>query len=356
MIVDVLALSDGSDRTVMNHRERVDAALRRETADRVPVCELGISRRFAERLLGWPVPMRGPGSYEDKAFTAEEAKAVAVALGHDNICFTLHPPVYADRTVEPDGRIAFGSGRIHTAADLAMIDLPDPYNDALYADAEAFAAQKGAYSAWFLTRVGIFPTWLSMGLEDFAVALYEDRPLVERILDTYVDWSAIVAERMCRAGFDVVVTLDDIAFKTAPFFSPQVFRDLVLPRYERIGKALTLPWVVHSDGNVALFLDDLAKVGIAGVHPMEKGAIDIRWVKQTYGDRLCVLGNVDMHLLSVGPAEAVERETRALLRDVAPGGGYILTSGNSLATYCEVEYVRAMCGVAEAFGRYPIDA
>jgi uroporphyrinogen decarboxylase len=204
--------------------------------------------------------LRGPGSYEDSAFTADEAKAVAVALGHDNICFTLHPPVYADRTVEP------------------------------------------------------------------------------------------------RVGFDVVVTLDDIAFKTAPFFSPQVFRDLVLPRYERIGKALTLPWVVHSDGNVALFLDDLARVGIAGVHPMEKGAIDIRWVKQTYGDRLCILGNVDMHLLSVGPAEAVERETQGLLRDVAPGGGYILTSGNSIASYCQVEYVRAMCGVARKFGRYPIDA
>jgi len=356
MIVDTLALSDDSHRTVMNHRERVNAALRRETPDRVPVCELVISRRFAERLLGWPVPRRGPGSYEDAPFTADEAKEVAAALGHDNITFALHPPVYADRTVEPDGRIAFGGGHIRTAADLAMIHLPDPYDDALYAEAAAFAAQKGAYSAWFLTRVGIFPTWLSMGLEDFAVALYEDRPLVERLLDTYADWAAIVAERMCGLGFDVVATLDDVAFKTAPFFSPQVFHDLVLPRFERIGKALTLPWVVHSDGNVALLLDDIATAGVAGVHPMEKGAIDIRWVKQTWGDRLCVLGNVDMHLLSVGPAEAVERETRELLRDVAPGGGYILTSGNSLATYCEVEYVRAMCGVAEAFGRYPIDA
>jgi hypothetical protein len=340
----------------VNHRERVDAALRRGTPDRVPVCELGISRRFAERLMGWPVPVRGPGKYEDRRFTADEAKAVAGALGHDNICFALHPPVYADRTVEPDGRIAFGAGQIHTAADLALIDLPDPYADSLYAEAEAFAAQKGDYSAWFLTRVGIFPTWLSMGLENFAVALYEDRPLIERILDAYADWSAIVAERMCRVGFDVIVTLDDIAFKTAPFFSPQVFRDLVVPRYERIAKVVTLPWVVHSDGNVALFLDDLVRIGIDGVHPMEKGAVDIRSVKQAYGDRLCILGNVDVHLLSVGPAEAVERETRGLLREVAPGGGYILTSGNSIAPYCQVEYVRAMCDVARELGRYPIDA
>jgi hypothetical protein len=52
----------------------------------------------------------------------------------------------------------------------------------------------------------------------------------------------------------------------------------------------------------------------------------------------------------------VERETRGLLRDVAPGGGYILTSGNSIASYCQVEYVRAMCGVAGKLGGYPIDA
>jgi uroporphyrinogen decarboxylase len=354
MIVDEPVLGDERYRTVMNHRERVNVALRRDTPDRVPVCELVISRRFAERLLGWPVPPRGPGSYEDAPFTADEAKAVAAALGHDNICFALNAPIYADRTVESDGRIAFGDGHIRTAADLALIDFPDPYDDALYAGAAAFAEQKGDYSAWFVTRVGIFSTWLSMGLENFAVALFEDLPLIERLLDVYVDWAAVVTERACRLGFDVVATLDDIAFKTAPFFSPQVFRDLVVPRYERIGKIVTLPWVMHSDGNVALFLDDIARVGVAGVHPMEKGAIDIRWVKQAYGDRLCVLGNVDMHMLSVGPVEAVENETRELLRDVAPGGGYILTSGNSIATYCQVEYVRAMCDAARTFGAYPI--
>jgi uroporphyrinogen decarboxylase len=339
----------------MNHRERVSVALRREVPDRVPVCELVISRRFAERLLGWPVPARTPGE-EDAPFTADEAKEVAAALGHDNICYGLMPPIYADRSVEADGRVAYGNGRIRTAADLALVSLPDPYDDALYAGAAAFAAQKGDYSAWFSTRVGIFPTWLSMGIENFALALYEDLPLVERLLDTYADWAAVVAERACGLGFDVFATQDDIAFNTAPFFSPAIFRDLVAPRYERIGRSVTLPWVMHSDGNVALFLDDIARLGIAGVHPMEHGAIDIRWVKQVFGDRLCLLGNVDMNLLSLGPVEAVERATRELLRDVAPGGGYILTSGNSLAPYCEVEYVRALCDVARTLGAYPIRA
>ena len=339
---------------MMSHRERVSTALQRQVPDRVPQCEVAISRQFAERLMGWPVPPRGPGNYKDVPFTADEAKAVAATLGHDNILYTMKAPIYAVETVSPDGRVAYGDGHILTIADLAQVELPDPYDDAMYAGAEAFAQGKGDYSAWFATRIGIFSTWLSMGLENFSVALYEDLPLVERLLDMYVDWTQIVAERVCRIGFDVFCSTDDIAFNTAPFFSPTVFRELVAPRYERIGKTLTIPWVSHSDGNVAPFLDDIVKLGIAGVHPMEKGAIDIRWVKQTYGDRLCILGNVDMNLLSMGKVQEVENETLELLRDVAPGGGYILTSGNSIASYCDVENVRAMSAVAQQYGAYPI--
>lgn len=150
------------------------------------------------------------------------------------------------------------------------------------------------------------------------------------------------------------ISTDDLAFNTAPFFSPRVFHDLVLPRFRRVAKKLTLPWIMHSDGNVLPFLDDVVSVGIAGVPPMERGAVDIRAVKRDYGDRPCVLGNVDMNLLAIGTVDEVTRETRELVRDVAPGGGYILTSGNSLAGYCRVENVRAMSATGQRYGKYPI--
>jgi len=49
------------------------------------------------------------------------------------------------------------------------------------------------------------------------------------LLDLYVDWAEVVAERVCRMGFDVFVSTDDIAFGAATFFSPEVFRELVYP-------------------------------------------------------------------------------------------------------------------------------
>lgn len=339
----------------MTARERVAAALRREEPDRVPYCEEYVSRPFAERLMGWGRPSSDAVNLEDNEFTVDEYRALAQAVGLDNITFVLRAPVYAEKHAGQDGILFYGRGRIQSAQDLALVRLPDPRSDALYAEAEAFARQKGDYSAWFNTRIGIFSTMLSMGLEAFSLALYDDRALVERLLDTYVDWIEVVAERACQLGFDVFISTDDFAFNTAPFFSPQVFRELVLPRYRRVARKIALPWVIHSDGDISLLLDDLVGLGVVATHPNEPNAMDIRAVKRRYGDRLCILGNVDLNLLSLGTPEAVDREVRELVRDLGPGGGYILTSGNSLTGYCSEANVLAMSAAVRRYGRYPID-
>lgn len=93
-----------------------------------------------------------------------------------------------------------------------------------------------------------------------------------------------------------------------------------------------------------------------GLHPNEKGAVDIREVKRTYGKRACVLGNVDLNLLGMGGPEAVDEEVRGLIRDLGPGGGYIVTSGNSLAGYLIPENVMALSRAVRKYGRYPISA
>jgi uroporphyrinogen decarboxylase len=305
----------------MTSRERVAAALRREEPDRVPYCEEYVSRPFAERLLGWGRPESDAVNLEDNEFTVDEYLELAGHVGLDNLTFVLRAPVYADKHAGQDGVLFYGDGHIRTAADLDQVRLPDPRDDALYAEAAAFAERSGDYSAWFNTRIGIFSTMLSMGIEQFSLALYDDLPLVERLLDRYVEWIEVVASRASGLGFDAFISTDDFAFNTAPFFSPQVFRELVLPRYRRVALAIRLPWIIHSDGNIAPLLDDLLTVGVIATHPNEPQAMDIRDVKRRYGDRLCVLGNVDLTLLSLGTPEEVDAEVRSLIRDLAPGGG-----------------------------------
>jgi uroporphyrinogen-III decarboxylase len=195
---------------------------------------------------------------------------------------------------------------------------------------------------------------LSMGTETFSVALYEDRAFVEEVLDIYCDWMAVIAERVCQLDFDLFISTDDMAFNTAPFFSPRIFRELVLPRYEKVAEKITIPWAIHSDGNIVPFLEDLISVGVRGLHPLEKNAVDPVALKQEYGDRLCLMGNVDLNLLGAATPQEVDAEVKGLIRDLGPGGGYIVTSGNSLAAYCLPENVLALSKAVQKYGHYPI--
>jgi len=338
----------------MTSRERVAAALRCEQPDRVPYCELGIDRALAQKLMGWGEPDSQGYNMEANVYAIDEAKALADSMHLDNVNYVLRAPVYAHKHPGQDGRLFYGDGMIQTEADLDKLVLPDPHDDALYEGPAAFVAEKGDRSAWFVTRVGIFPTLLSMGVEAFSIALYENRSLVETVLDRYCAWAEALAERVCALGFDVFVTTDDMAFNTAPYFSPEVFRDLVLPHYRRVAKVISLPWIIHSDGNLMPFLDDLLDLRIAGLHPIEKGAMDIRAMKKRYGKRICLLGNVDLNLLGMGTEAEVDAEVRDLIRDVGPGGGYVVTSGNSLAGYVKPENARALSAAVQKYGAYPL--
>jgi hypothetical protein len=304
--------------------------------------------------MGWGQPKSQARNLEANQYAVEEAQSVASCLGIDNISYLLRAPVYVHKSAGKDGRLFYGDGMIRTGADLSLLELPDPHDKSLYAMAEEFARQKGDRSAWFVTRIGMFPAMLSMGIERFCVALYENRSLVEAVLDRYYDWMMVVAEHICRLGFDVFVSTDDFAFKSGPFLSPTMFRDLVIPRHQRVAQKISIPWILHSDGNLMPYLDDLMSLGITGLHPNEKGAMDIRTMKREYGDRICLLGNVDLNILGMGTPEDVEQEVRGLIRDVGPGGGYIVTSGNTLAGYLRPENVLTLGRAVHKYGRYPL--
>ena len=136
-----------ADVGVMNSRERVRVALRGEEPDRVPYCEVGIDRALAQTLMGWGQPKSQARNLEVNQYTVEEAQSVASCLGIDNISYLLRAPVYAHKPAGKDGRLFYGDGMIKTEADLPLLELPDPHDKSLYAEAEAFARQKGDRSA-----------------------------------------------------------------------------------------------------------------------------------------------------------------------------------------------------------------
>jgi uroporphyrinogen decarboxylase len=73
--------------------------------------------------------------------------------------------------------------------------------------------------------------------------------------------------------------------------------------------------------------------------------------KRRYGDRIAILGGVDMDMLSRSSEEEVRAYTR-LLEECMPGGGYALGTGNTVANYIPVKNYLAMLDEGMKFGRY----
>jgi uroporphyrinogen decarboxylase len=71
--------------------------------------------------------------------------------------------------------------------------------------------------------------------------------------------------------------------------------------------------------------------------------------KKRYGDKVAVLGGIDMNFLVTATVEQVEVYVKKVINECAPGGGYALGTGNSVANYIPVENYLAMLKVGSEF-------
>jgi uroporphyrinogen decarboxylase len=228
-------------------------------------------------------------------------------------------------------------------ADLAKMIFPDADDERFYAPAKKFLADAPQNLALGVsTDLAAGAALASMGVEGFSYALADDPDFVAEVFMRYGEWSAKIHRNLCKMGFDFVWSGGDIAFNTGQFFSPDVFRSIILPAMKISAAEITVPWIYHSDGNLNPILDDLLSLGMNGLHPFEPGGMDILATKQKYGNKLCVVGNVDIDLLTRGTPAEVEKQTTQVINSLAPHGGHIISSSNSLASYVKAENVRAM--------------
>ena len=144
---------------------------------------------------------------------------------------------------------------------------------------------------------------------------------------------------ICRFG-------DDLGFKTSTLVSPKLIREHVCPQYRRvIGaiKAAGKPFLWHSCGCIFPVMDDVIALGIDAKHSNEDCIAPFdEWIAR-YGDRIGLLGGIDVDLLcQKSPDEITETWLRKGRRFRAAARGYALGSGNSIPEYVPVDGYLAM--------------
>jgi len=169
-----------------------------------------------------------------------------------------------------------------------------------------------------------------------------------------------MAKEVAARGVRIVYTGDDYAGDTGPLMSPSHFRSLFAPGLRRViggFKELGLLVIKHTDGLLWPIIDMIVDSGIDCLDPIDPVAgMDLREVKEKYGKRIALKGNVDCaHLMTLGTPAQVVAATKEALRTGGPGGGYILSSSNSIHSMVKPENYMAMLDTLKEFGSYPIN-
>jgi uroporphyrinogen decarboxylase len=202
-------------------------------------------------------------------------------------------------------------------------------------------------------------TWLLMGFEGFSYTLAENPQLVEAIFERVaeiVHWE--FEDAIQRDVIGAIWFVDDIAIKDRLMVSPDFLRKHLFPRMKIMGdkcKERGIPLIYHTDGNISRVLQDLIDVGVNALHPIDPTGMDIYEVKRQVAGKLCIIGNIDVDLLHRGTPEEVTEDTRKHLKLLASGGGYVVSSSNSIVRTMKTENYRAMLETTLKHGKYPID-
>jgi len=375
----------------MTGRERVLAALAHREPDRVPTGENQVDAGLVRQVLGRPsVASTGREELEwlwDGRRDEVVADYCAVhvdlprALEWDYVRVPAVPATrqYArprvtgpyswidDEGYEVTMNPAAGNIAVRSRfPDMDSGDLPDPEAPVeidpseLEAVRHVVAALKDSHFIIARSPVdGTFPWAATVGMDEFLVRMVTDPDFVRRAVAAQVARSIAYIHAFFDAGVDAVMTTDDYSDNRGPVMGVERFKEFIAPGLARQCQACHDRggyFIKHTDGNVWGILDTFAELGIDGWHGIQPDiGMDLKRLKERYGERLCFFGGVNCATLIEGTPAQTRQEVRYAIEHAGPGGGLVVATSNVVQPGTQLANYRAMRQAVRDFGTYPID-
>ena len=192
---------------------------------------------------------------------------------------------------------------------------------------------------------------------DFSVRMAEEPEGLEEEAQKNVDyWIDYAKYLKAESSVDGFALCSDYCLNTGPFMSPRQFRRFVFPYLKQICdeyRKLGFYTIKHTDGNIMPIIDMLVEAGPDALHSIDPQAgVDIKEVKEKYGDRVCIIGNVNCGLLQTGTDEECIESARYALKSGMPGYGYIFSTSNCVYTGMDLKRYELILKVLNKEGIY----
>jgi hypothetical protein len=375
----------------MNAHERVIKALNHEEPDRVPLFCQETMPEFKKNILKyWGIEYKRERRfvlyYRD--FNIEKKLGFDAAWGFDGLPMNLpqgylkdHPlPQLEDsnKYIDIDGRLFLKKPVIESDISwylenyISSEEMADHFYSTYYSieweESPDFALKINKKLKKFstdeflpcshLTPI-LEPIWGGLGLGLLTKLMRKKREKLKRYIDLKTKIGVAGAKLLAETDFEVFFLCDDTALKNTTMVNPKDHRELIIPAYKKIVHEIRKVGkyaIFHSDGFTEPYFDGLIEAGFNGVESLEPMAgMDLNHLKETYGEKLCLIGNIDVsHLLPFGTAQEVVKAVKKCIQDAATGGGYILSPCTDLTNSCKVENVLTMISATKKFGEYPL--
>ncbi len=248
------------------------------------------------------------------------------------------------------------TGPIQTWADFEAYPWPTPetidYAGVQYLDAVMPPGMKVCVD---LPGVLENASWL-MGFQSFSYALFDQLDLVKAIIQKVGE--AVIAAVEHTAAFENVGMFflgDDMGFYSGTLVSPAILREHIFPYHRRLvsaAHAYDKPVLLHSCGNLEKIMDDIIDIGFDAKQSFEDKIMPVEEVYRRWGDRIAIVGGIDMDIMARGSVEDVRRRTRQVLEACGVAGtGYCLGTGNTVANYIPKDNYFAMLDEGRRWNR-----
>jgi len=339
----------------MQGRKLILDAMRHKSVERTPIFEYVLLSPNADRALGrpligydenpdeWVRYAREVGYERALRQYARDRVELALKLHHDMlyVCpapIEFVPPAFVPGG-EPEDRLAWRNDRDAKALALPLPD--DGYR--VYGFIREAMREEGADLALFAPAytLGI---WSDV---DLMICMLTEPDTAREHFRLAADAAIRQVERYARDGVELIGVGGDFAGNRL-LISPEAYREFVVPQVRRVAEKVREARayaVTASDGDLRPVLHEfLIESGADAYMEIDSRAgMDMKALKAGYGDRICLMGNIDCgELLSFGAPEAIREATWKCLEDGWGMGGHIFTASNAIAASVPFENYRAM--------------
>ena len=149
------------------------------------------------------------------------------------------------------------------------------------------------------------------------------RSVIQHLADL---WATLYDRVLPQIKVDCIHIWEDMSFKNGPLISPALFREFMVPAYQKVTDVARSHGVktilVDTDGDCRQLIPLFLEGGVTGLYPFEVQAeMDVREIREAF-PRLQILGGVDKKELAGGP-ERIDAELRKRIPDMVAKGGFI---------------------------------